>query len=93
MPQIFLLPLGYLGQTLFVFNKLVIIASLVQRLTTYKLPSHADYAGIDGFHSIFHHRNRRAKVSCDVDIALQLPSEKMLWNPSIGAHSLPQCYT
>ena len=24
--------------------------------------------GIDGFHSIFHHRNWRAKVSCDVDI-------------------------
>jgi len=23
---------------------------------------------IDGFHSIFHHRNWRAKVSCDVDI-------------------------
>jgi len=48
---------------------------------------------IDGFHSICHHRNWMAKVSCDVDInqstgsmvcnALQLPSEKMLWNPSI----------
>ena len=24
--------------------------------------------GTDGFHSIFHHRNWRAKVSCDVDI-------------------------
>jgi len=23
---------------------------------------------IDGFHSIFHHRNWRAKVSCDADI-------------------------
>ena len=23
---------------------------------------------IDGFHSIFHHRNWRAKISCDVDI-------------------------
>jgi len=23
---------------------------------------------IDGFHSIFHHRNWRAKVTCDVDI-------------------------
>jgi len=27
-----------------------------------------NYSDIDGFHSVFHHRNWRAKVSCDVDI-------------------------
>jgi len=25
-------------------------------------------SSIDGFHSIFHHRNWRAKMSCNVDI-------------------------
>ena len=45
---------------------------------------------VDGFHSIFHHRNWRAKWSCDAinkqhgDVMpFCCHSEKMLWNPSI----------
>jgi len=34
-------------------------------------------SGIDGFHSIFHHRNWRAKVSCDVDINQSAGSMEM----------------
>ena len=56
-----------------------------------KLCSHEImYTAIYGFHSIFRHRYWRAKGSCNVDIdqsagsmVMQLPSEKMLWNPSI----------
>jgi len=51
---------------------------------------------VDGFRTIFHHRNWRAKRSCDtiskqqgdVANALQLHSAKMLWNPSIHVQLL-----
>ena len=52
--------------------------------------SRADNVSMDGFHSIFHHRNWRAKRSCDAILKQHrdvMPSschsEKMLWNSHV----------